>query len=99
VITLTGNSVQNAGLNPMNFQMLYAGSGSVSLKGNSQAAGLLYAPNASFSFAGGSTWYGAVVGQTMTDMGGAAIYYDRRLNNSGFTLGPNTLDTFSWKKY
>jgi len=32
-------------------------------------------------------------------MGGAAIYYDRRLNNSGFTLGAYTLDTFSWKKY
>jgi hypothetical protein len=99
VVDLTGNSVQNASLNPMNFQIMYAGTGAVALKGNSQAAGLLYAPNASFSFTGGSTWYGAVVGKTMTDMGGAAIYYDRRLNDSGFTIGNYTLDTFSWKKY
>jgi hypothetical protein len=99
VVDLTGNSVQNASLNPMNFQIMYAGTGSVSLKGNTQASGLLYAPNASFSFAGGSTWYGAIVGAKMTDMGGAAIYYDRRLNNSGFTIGNYTLDTFTWKKY
>jgi hypothetical protein len=99
VVDLTGNSVQNASLNPMNFQIMYAGTGAVALKGNSQAAGLLYAPNASFSFTGGSSWYGAVVGKTMTDMGGAAIYYDRRLNNSAFTIGPYTLDTFTWKKY
>jgi hypothetical protein len=99
VVDLTGNSVQNASLNPMNFQIMYAGFGTVALKGNSQASGLLYAPNASFSFTGGSTWYGAVIGQSMTDMGGAAIYYDRRLNDSGFTIGLYTLDTFSWKKY
>lgn len=99
VVDLTGNSVQNASLNPMNFQILYAGTGAVALKGNSQASGLLYAPNASFSFAGGSSWYGAVVGANMTDMGGAAIYYDRRLNNEGFTIGNYMLDSFTWKKY
>jgi len=99
VVDLTGNSVQNASLNPMDFQIFYAGTGSVALKGNSQASGLLYAPNASFSFAGQATWYGAVVGASMTDMGGAAIYYDRNLNNSAFTVGNYTLDTFTWKKY
>ena len=98
-VTLTGNSVQNPTLNPMDFQLMYAGTGTISLKGGSQASGLLYAPNASFSFAGGATWYGAVIGSAMTDMGGATIYYDRRLSNSAFTVGNWMLDSFTWKKY
>jgi Tfp pilus assembly protein PilX len=99
VVDLTGNSVQNASLNPMNFQVMYAGTGTINLKGQSQASGLLYAPNATFSFAGGGSWYGAVIGAAMGDMGGAAIYYDRRLNNSGFTVGNYMQDSFTWKKY
>lgn len=99
VVNLTGNSVVNSTLVPMNFQILYAGTGTVSLKGNSDAAGLLYAPNATFSFAGGSNWYGAVIGAGMTDMGGAAIHYDRELQNTAFNVGNYMLDSFTWKKY
>jgi hypothetical protein len=78
---------------------MYAGSGTISLKGQAQAAGLLYAPNASFSFGGGGDWFGAVIGQTMTDMGGAAVHYDRRLSAQAFTIGNYMLSSFSWKKY
>lgn len=99
VVDLTGNSVQNSSLVPTNFQILYAGTGSISLKGNTQASGLLYAPNASFSFAGGSNWYGAVIGKTMTDMGGAAVHYDRRLQRQAYFVGNYYLSSFSWKKY
>lgn len=99
VVNLTGNSVQNATLVPTNFQILYAGTGSVSLKGNSQASGLLYAPNASFSFAGQGSWYGAVVGKTMTDMGGAAVHYDRRLQRTDYMMGNYMMSSFTWKKY
>jgi Tfp pilus assembly protein PilX len=99
VVDLTGNSVQNPSLVPTNFQILYAGTGSISLKGNSQASGLLYAPNASFSFAGQSNWYGAVIGKTMTDMGGAAVHYDRRLQRQAYFVGNYYLSSFSWKKY
>ncbi|MBZ5698895.1 MAG: hypothetical protein LAN18_10140 [Acidobacteriia bacterium] len=99
VVDLTGNSVQNPTLVPENFQILYAGTGTISLKGNTDASGLIYAPNATFSFAGGSSWYGAVIGKDMTDMGGAAIHYDRRLQNESFTVGPWMLDSFTWKKY
>src|SRR6266849_6508967 len=99
VVDLTGNSVQNPSLNPMNFQILYAGTGTISLKGNTQASGLLYAPNASFSFAGQSNWYGAVIGRTMSDMGGAAIHYDRRLQRQAYMVGNYYLSSFTWKKY
>jgi len=99
VVDLTGNSVQNPSLDPGNFQILYAGSGTIKLAGNSQASGLVYAPNATFSFTGGSNWYGAVIGKLITDLGGAAIHYDRRLLNEYFTLGNYMLDSFTWKKY
>jgi len=56
------------------------------------------APNASFSFGGGS-WYGAVIGQTLTDMGGAAIHYDRELQKTAYTVGNFMLSSFTWKKY
>ncbi len=99
VVDLTGNSVQNSSLNPMNFQILYAGTGAVKLAGNSQAAALLYAPNASFSFTGQGSWYGAVIGNNLTDMGGAAIHYDRRLQRNAYTVGNYMLSSFTWKKY
>jgi len=99
VVKLTGSSVQNPSLVPTNFQILYAGTGTISLKGDTQASGLLYAPNASFSFAGGSNWYGAVIGKSMTDMGGAAVHYDRRLQRQAYFVGNYYLSSFSWKKY
>jgi hypothetical protein len=99
VVTLTGNSVQNPSLVPMNFQILYAGVGSIQLAGGSAAAGLVYAPNAPYQFSGGANWYGSVIGAQMMDMGGTSLNYDRRLANSAFTVGNWMLDSFTWKKY
>ena len=99
VLDLTGGGVTNASLVPMNFQILYAGSGTIKLKGGGQASGLMYAPNATFSFGGGGSWYGAIIGQAMADMGGAAIHYDRRLQNTAFSIGNFMLTSFTWKKY
>jgi len=99
VVDLTGGGVTNASLVPTNFQILYAGTGTMKLKGGAQASGLLYAPNASFSFAGGGDWYGAVIGSVMTDMGGAALHYDRRLKDTAYMIGKYMLSSFTWKKY
>jgi Tfp pilus assembly protein PilX len=101
VVDFTGGGVTNTtgNFDPSTFQILYAGSGTVSLKGGAASVGLLYAPNATFSFAGGGDWYGAVIGKDMTDMGGAAVHYDRTLQNKSFTIGPWMLDSFTWKKY
>ncbi len=98
-IDLTGGGVTNASLVPMNFQIAYAGTANVKLAGGSLAAGVLYAPNASFSFTGGGNWYGAVIGQVMTDMGGTAVHYDRRLKDTAYMIGKYMLSSFTWKKY
>jgi Tfp pilus assembly protein PilX len=99
VVTLTGNSVQNASLVPMNFQILYAGVGLIQLAGGSAASGLVYAPNAPYQFSGGADWYGSVIGAQMLDMGGTSLHYDRQLDKSAFTVGNWMLDSFTWKKY
>jgi Tfp pilus assembly protein PilX len=99
VITFTGNSVQNPSLVPFNFQVQYAGVGNIKLAGNSQAAAVVYAPQASYAFNGNNTaWYGAVVGNSMSDMGGVNIHYDRHLQNRSYIVGPWLVDSFTWKK-
>jgi Tfp pilus assembly protein PilX len=99
-IDTTGGTVSNPSLISGNFQVLYAGTGTVKLSGGSQTAmGLAYAPNATINISGGAPWYGALIGNTVKDTGGAAIYYDRALDNSAFTIGNWMLDSFTWRKY
>lgn len=98
-VVLTGGGVSNPTLNPVNLQILYAGTGAISLKGGSTDSGLLYAPNASYSFGGNADWYGAVIGASLTDLGGTTIHYDRRLATTAFMVGPYSMGSFSWKKY
>lgn len=98
-IDLTGSTFTNPTLNPAYFQMLYAGTGQVTLNGGSAAAGLLYAPNASYKLNGGGDWYGAVIANQVTDLGGGAIHYDRQLQKELYQLGPWMLSAFNWSKY
>lgn len=99
-VSLSGNSVENAALDPLNFQLRYAGYGNIQLKGGTDASGLLYAPNSFFSFASANAgWYGAVIGLQLTDSGHSAIYYDTDLKNDGFFVLNPMLSAFTWKKY
>lgn len=99
-IVMNGNSnINNYSLVPSTLQILYAGTGDLTLNGGAAGAALLYAPNASVSFSGNADFYGAVVAQTIKDMGGAAIHYDRRLQNQFFIKGNYMLSAFNWSKY
>jgi Tfp pilus assembly protein PilX len=102
VLDLTGGGVTNTAGNydPKSLQFLYAGTNAIKLQGGADAVALLYAPNAPYSFnSTGGNWYGAVIGATLTDMGGAAIHYDRHLQNADYILGNYMLSSFTWKKY
>jgi Tfp pilus assembly protein PilX len=98
-VDLTGGSLTNSTLIPTNFQIFYAGSGNITITGGSQAAGLVYAPNASVKSAGGTDWFGAVVANTITDTGGTSFHYDRHLQTSFYTVGNYMVNSFTWKKY
>ena len=100
VMDLTGGGViNNAGWSPQMLQIMYAGTGSIAVKGGANATALLYAPNASFSFnSAGGNWYGALIVGQMTDMGGATVNYDRNLQKTAVTIGNWMLDSFTWSK-
>jgi hypothetical protein len=100
-ITLVGGGLINSATpayNAASLQILYAGTGAIKLAGGATSIGLMYAPAASFSLTGGSKWYGSLIGATLTDMGGAAIHYDRHLQVEDFIPGNWMLESFSWKK-
>ncbi len=98
-ISLTGNGIQNATLNPADLQINYAGTGNVKIAGNSQSAMVVYAPNASVTLTGGSDFFGAILGQTVTDAGGTAIHYDRNLSKNTYIVSNFMMGSFSWAKF
>jgi Tfp pilus assembly protein PilX len=98
-ISLTGNGLQNPTLNPADLQINYAGSGNVKIAGNSESALVVYAPNADVTLTGGSDFFGAVLGRTVTDAGGTAIHYDRNLSKNTYIVSNFMLDSFSWAKF
>jgi Tfp pilus assembly protein PilX len=98
-LNLVGNGLSNPSMNPAMAQFQYAGSGTISLKGNGTAAGVLYAPNASLGFSGNGDWYGAVVANTISSNGNGAIHYDRRLAADLMNVSNWTLDSFNWSKF
>jgi PilX N-terminal len=98
-ITITGQGISNQSYTPENLQIVYAGTGEVKLAGGAETSALLYAPNASASFTGGSDWYGSVVVNKLKEGGGASIHYDRRLSKWAVVAGPQMMNAFTWKKF
>ena len=98
-LDMTGGSLTNATFNPTQLQFVYGGTGNVKLAGGSTSAALLYAPQATVTITGNADFYGAVVAGKVTDMGTAAIHYDRRLQNSATTAGNPMMDEFNWRSY
>jgi hypothetical protein len=54
-------------------QLVYAGTGTVKVVGNSSTSAVLYAPSAAVQLAGNSSWYGSIIAGTLDDSGGDAI--------------------------
>jgi len=98
-VSLTGNGLQNPTLNPSYFQINYAGTGTIKIAGNNESAAVVYAPSASVTLTGGSDFYGAILGKTVTDAGGTAIHYDLNLANSSYIVSNYMLDSFNWQKF
>jgi hypothetical protein len=98
-IDLTGNGIQNPTLNPADMQINCAGSGTIKVAGNSTSAMVIYAPNANVSLTGGSDFYGAILGQNVTDAGGTAIHDDLNLSKNIYIVSNYMLDSCSWAKF
>jgi hypothetical protein len=106
-IALTGGGISNPGSigppayppDPTMLQIAYAGTAKVQITGGTEAAALIYAPNATGSITGGSDFYGSFLANKIADFGGAAVHYDRNLDTKVLKAGPYTLDSFNWRKY
>lgn len=98
-IDLEGNGISNPTLNPEDFQVLYAGTGTIKIAGNGASAAVVYAPNASADFKGNGTFYGSVIANQLLDVGNGALHYDLNLKKSLFTVGNYVLNSFTWDKY
>jgi hypothetical protein len=77
VVDLTGGSISNTSLIANNFQINYAGTGTIALAGGANSYVVVNAPNAAITLHGGTDFYGAIVGSTINDQGGVTFHFDR----------------------
>lgn len=98
-IDLEGNGISNPTYNPADFQILYAGTGTIKIAGNGASAAVVYAPNATADFKGNASFYGSVIASQLTDVGNGALHYDLKLKKALFTVGNYVLNSFTWNKY
>ena len=106
-MAITGDGIVNASSTgvptPANLTINYAGTSGMSIVGGSKSAAVVDAPNAPITIVGSSSFYGSLIGSTITDVGGATIYYDRSLGSSSSTpiatVGNFMMDSFSWSRF
>ncbi len=99
VLSIAGDGLGNPSFIPSNLRFIYSGTGNVQVAGGTETAALLYAPNATGGFTGGSDWYGSVIMRQITATGGASIHYDVNLQNSSLTAGNHMMSSFSWRSF
>ncbi len=97
-IDFEGGATANPSFDPSLFRIHYAGTGDLKLTGGTTTSAIVYAPNAEARVAGGADFYGSVLARTVEVNGGAQLHYDRRLSRDFFTLGPQMMSGFTWKK-
>jgi hypothetical protein len=82
-VSFTGGSqIDNTSGVAANFQINYAGTGTIKVTGGSDSYAVINAPNAPLQFTGGSDFYGSAVGSTITDTGGTNLHFDTTLLNN-----------------
>jgi hypothetical protein len=81
-LDLGGGNVSNSTQKSTNLVfMLSSNCTSAKITGGTSASYAVYAPGTDITISGGGTIYGAVVGATVKDTGGSAIYYDKALKS------------------
>ncbi|MBI2818704.1 MAG: pilus assembly PilX N-terminal domain-containing protein [Acidobacteria bacterium] len=99
-LDLGSGIVTNVSLNSSNLTFMYAGKNEVKLSGGAATASVVYAPNADIKFSGGGTFYGSIVGRTVTvTSSNLAINYDNKLKKKFYFPGQYMMQAFTWKKF
>jgi hypothetical protein len=98
-LTLTGNSITNNTYNPSNLQILYGGTGNITLTGGAATSAIVYAPNANITLSGNDNFYGSIIGGRLSVPGAAEIFYDTNLSATAVTYGRPVLSSFTWRTF
>jgi hypothetical protein len=77
-VSLSGNGIVNNSQIPTDLVLFSSGT-SVSLSGNGNLYGAIYAPNASIPISGNGTVYGSLVGRSLNWSGNGSLHYDKAL--------------------
>lgn len=75
-LDMSNGTFQNTSMIPKNIAFLLGENSKASLTGGSQAYLTVYGPDADITMAGGTDFYGALVGRNVNVSGGARIHYD-----------------------
>ena len=95
-ISIAGNGIATTSNTPTNLTLYSTGSSSVSLSGNGNFYGGIYAPNSTVSNTGNGQLYGAVVANVYNQTGNGNVHFDQALlaNSSS----SSTASMLSWQE-
>lgn len=95
-VSITGNGISNNTSYPGNLQIYGTSTcSSISVSGNGDLYGAIYAPRATVSVTGNGDIFGSVIGRTINISGNGDIHYDEALQN----VGPvSTLKLLHWEQ-
>ena len=99
VMDMGGNAISNPSMDPSKLQVLYAGTGTIHMRGGSQAAVMMYAPNARVETWGNADIFGSVLTNSLETHGNTRFFYDLRMASTFVTFGNYVMSSFSWRKY
>jgi hypothetical protein len=98
-ITGSGSWVNNPSGVPSNFEVDYAGTGSIPLSGSSASSAVINAPHAPVVVSGSNDWYGSIIAYSVTASGGAKFHYDQALGGTSASASKFHFSWFSWNKF
>ncbi|MBI4115099.1 MAG: hypothetical protein HY447_00830 [Candidatus Omnitrophica bacterium] len=82
-VSISGNGFGTSQNLPPNLQIHVQGLRTVSVSGNGNFYGGIYAPNSGISVTGNGEIYGGLVGNTFADSGNGKVHYDEALGSAG----------------
>lgn len=99
-VNVSGDGIATASNLPTNLTINVQGSRNVSVSGDGDFFGKVYAPQSSISVTGNGDLYGALIGDTFSDSGNGNIHYDIALGSaSGGQATSNELRAWSEVSY
>ncbi len=96
-VNIAGNGIATVNNKPTNMIIYATGSSSVSLSGNGNFYGGIFAPNSSVSNTGNGQLYGAVVANTYQQSGNGNVHFDQALTTNSGSTGAAT-QVLSWQE-